>query len=106
MSCTKSYAVSVIIIIIIVIIFIVPYLTDKGEHTALYKINITLLSHLFPAQKSSWSGMMCGSMFKRPKANVLLTVVTPKSSVNHIKPESKASFPVDAVSGTAVLSSG
>ena len=86
-------------------IFIVPYLTDTGEHTALYKINITLLSHPFPLQKSSWSGMMCGSMFKRPKANVLLTVVTPKSSVNHIKPESKASFPVDAVSGAAVLSS-
>ena len=28
-----------IVIIIIAIISIVPYLTNKGEHTALYKIN-------------------------------------------------------------------
>ena len=29
----------IIIIIIIIVISILPYLTDEGEHTALYKIN-------------------------------------------------------------------
>ena len=32
---------AVIIIIIMVVISKAPYLTDKGEHTALYKITIT-----------------------------------------------------------------
>ena len=35
----KTRIIIIIIIIIIAVIFITPYLTDSGEHTALYKIN-------------------------------------------------------------------
>ncbi|KAK7467767.1 hypothetical protein BaRGS_00037004 [Batillaria attramentaria] len=49
------------------------------------------------SEKVQWSGLQSGSLFKRPKANVLLTVVTAQSSdLNDVKPQSVASFPVDA----------
>ena len=69
-----------------------------------YIVSVILLISSIFFQKLTWSGLKSGSMFKRPKANVLLTVVTAKSSIDHIKPQSKASFPVEAVSGISVLS--
>lgn len=43
--------------------------------------------------------MQSGSLFKRPKASVLLTVVTTQTSgENDISPQGMASFPVEAVS--------
>jgi len=46
--------------------------------------------------ESKWTGLSSGSLFKRPKANVLLTVVTAQSSTKDVKPQQLASFPVDA----------
>ncbi|KAL8616230.1 hypothetical protein ACOMHN_058347 [Nucella lapillus] len=51
---------------------------------------------LSDSPKAAWTGLKSGSLFKRPKANVLLTVVTVKSSDQEVKPQHKAAFPVDA----------
>ncbi|PVD18381.1 hypothetical protein C0Q70_20930 [Pomacea canaliculata] len=49
------------------------------------------------SQKTPWSGVQSGSLFKRPKASVLLTVVTTQTSgENDISPQGMASFPVEA----------
>ncbi|XP_076454294.1 renin receptor-like [Babylonia areolata] len=51
---------------------------------------------LSESPKSSWTGLKSGSLFKRPKANVLLTVVTAQSSDLDVTPQHLAAFPVDA----------
>ncbi|KAK7090440.1 renin receptor-like [Littorina saxatilis] len=57
-----------------------------------------VISHtlgLSDSSKPAWSGLKSGSMFKRPKANVLLTVVTSEGSSQDIQPKNMAKFPVD-----------
>ena len=61
-------------------------------------LDLTGRACCLPIFQKPWTGMKSTSMFKRPKANVLLTVVTSSPAGSDLSSRNVASFPVDAVS--------